>query len=82
MSSVVCPIYHEEKYIETCIKSIVLQDYPKDDLEILFVDGMSNDTTRAIVVEYSKIYPYIKLCSVECYEYWYSCCPWRDYHAT
>ena len=55
MSSVVCPIYHEEKYIETCIKSIVLQDYPKDDLEILFVDGMSNDTTRAIVVEYSKI---------------------------
>ena len=22
---------------------------------------MSNDTTRAIVVEYSKIYPYIKL---------------------
>ena len=61
MSSVVCPIYHEEKYIETCIKSIVLQDYPKDDLEILFVDGMSNDTTRSIVVEYSKIYPYIKL---------------------
>lgn len=61
MLSVVCPIYNEEKYIKGCIESIIAQDYPKDNLEVLFVDGMSGDTTRAIVVEYSKIYPYIKL---------------------
>ena len=46
MLSVVCPIYNEEKYIAKCIESLLKQDYPKDDLEILFVDGMSNDKTR------------------------------------
>ena len=50
MLSVVCPIYNEEKYIKGCIESIIAQDYPKDNLEVLFVDGMSGDTTRAIVV--------------------------------
>lgn len=46
MLSVICPIYNEEKYIAQCIESLLLQDYPKDDLEILFVDGMSTDKTR------------------------------------
>ena len=61
MLSVVCPIYNEEKYIRGCIESIVAQDYPKDCLEVLFVDGMSVDTTRGIVVEYSKRFPFIRL---------------------
>ena len=46
MLSVICPIYNEEKYIGQCVESILAQDYPKDDLEILFVDGMSTDDTR------------------------------------
>lgn len=50
MLSVICPIYNEEKYIGQCVESILAQDYPKDDLEILFVDGMSTDDTRCIVV--------------------------------
>ena len=41
MLSVICPIYNEEKYIQECIDSILRQDYPKDDLEVFFVDGMS-----------------------------------------
>ena len=45
MLSVICPIYNEEKYIGQCVESILAQDYPKDDLEILFVDGMSTDDT-------------------------------------
>ena len=49
MLSVICPIYNEEKYIGKCIESILKQDYPKDDLEVLFVDGMSTDRTREIV---------------------------------
>ena len=40
MLSVICPIYNEEKYIGQCVESILAQDYPKDDLEILFVDGI------------------------------------------
>lgn len=61
MLSVVCPIYNEEKYIAKCIDSILAQDYPKDDLEIIFVDGMSTDRTRQIVEEYSQKYPFIRL---------------------
>lgn len=61
MLSVICPIYNEEKYIAKCIHSILAQDYPKDDLEVIFVDGMSFDRTREIVAEYSAKYPFIRL---------------------
>lgn len=61
MLSVICPIYNEEKYIAKCIDSILAQDYPKDDLEVIFVDGMSKDRTREIVAEYAKKYPFIRL---------------------
>ena len=61
MLSVVCPIYNEEKYIAQCIDSILRQDYPKEDLEILFVDGMSTDHTREIIDGYIAKYPFIRL---------------------
>ena len=61
MLSVVCPVYNEEKYISQCIESILEQDYPKDDLEIIFVDGISNDKTRDIITSYSMNYPFIKM---------------------
>ena len=59
--SIICPIYNEEKYIVNCIESIIGQDYSKDDLEVIFVDGMSTDRTREIVVEYSTCYSFIRL---------------------
>ncbi len=61
MLSVICPIYNEEKYIGACIESILAQDYPKDDLEVIFADGMSTDRTRKIVAEYAARYPWIRL---------------------
>lgn len=61
MLSVVCPIYNEEKYISKCIDSLLQQKYPKNNLEILFVDGMSIDRTRDIVQDYSIKYPFIRL---------------------
>ena len=61
MLSVICPIYNEEKYIGPCIESILAQDYPKDDLEVIFADGMSTDRTRAIVAEYAAKCPFIRL---------------------
>lgn len=61
MLSVICPIYNEEKYIRGCIESILKQDYPKDDLEVIFADGMSTDRTREIVAEYAIKYPWIRL---------------------
>ena len=61
MLSVICPIYNEEKYIAQFLDSLLIQDYPKDDLEILLVDGMSKDRTREIVAEYIAKYPFIRL---------------------
>ena len=61
MISIVCPIYNEEKYIARCIDSILAQDYPKDDMEVILVDGMSTDGTRKIVADYATQYPFIRL---------------------
>lgn len=61
MLTVICPIYNEEKYIARCIESIMQQDYPKDDLEVLFVDGMSTDRTREIITGYLPQCPYIRV---------------------
>lgn len=51
------PIYNEEKYIENCIKSLLQQDYPIDDMEWIFVDGGSKDKTKEIIESYQKQYP-------------------------
>lgn len=59
--SIVCPIYNEEKYISVCIKSILAQDFPKDDLEVIFADGMSTDGTRRIVSSYAEKFPFIRM---------------------
>ena len=61
MLSVICPIYNEERYIQECIESILRQDYPKDDLEVFFVDGMSRDRTRELIEPYIKQYPFMHL---------------------
>ena len=61
MLSVICPIYNEEKYIAQFLESLLKQDYPKGDLEILLIDGMSKDKTREIVLEYINRYPFIRI---------------------
>ena len=61
MLTIICPIYNEEKYIGRCIESIMAQDYPKDDLEVLFVDGMSTDRTREIIDTYLPQCPYLRV---------------------
>lgn len=55
--SVVMPVYNEEKYINNCIDSLLLQDYPKERMEWIFVDGMSTDKTKYIIEKYIKQYP-------------------------
>jgi len=47
--SVIIPCRNEEKYISSCIKSILKTDYPKNKIEILIIDGMSTDKTLSII---------------------------------
>ncbi len=50
--SVIVPCLNEERFISKCLDSILKQDYPKERLEVLIVDGMSKDRTREIVKQY------------------------------
>ena len=55
--SVVMPVYNEEKYIKNCIESLLLQDYPKNLMEWIFVDGMSSDNTVELIKKYKEKFP-------------------------
>ena len=59
--SIIIPCRNEEKYIAKCLDSIISQDYPKENLEVLVVDGMSEDNTREIVKKYAEKSLFIKL---------------------
>lgn len=59
--SVIIPCRNEEKFIAKCLDSILLQDYPKESLEILVVDGASTDKTKEIIKSYTEKYPFIRL---------------------
>lgn len=59
--SVLIPTRNEEKYISTCLDSVIANDYPKELTEIFVVDGESTDNTRVIVEKYTSKFPNIKL---------------------
>ncbi|MBO4851168.1 MAG: glycosyltransferase family 2 protein [Prevotella sp.] len=47
--SVIIPVLNEALHVENCLNSISAQDYPASQMEILVVDGMSDDGTRDII---------------------------------
>ena len=59
--SIIIPVRNEEKFIARCLQSVVDQDYPQDRMEVLVVDGGSQDRTREIGSEFSSRYPLIEL---------------------
>lgn len=52
--SVVIPCRNEKKHIKQCVESILASDYKN--LEILVVDGMSDDGTRIVLSELSQLH--------------------------
>ncbi len=59
--SIIIPCLNEEKYISTCLDSLLESDYDTSKMEVLVVDGLSSDKTREIVKDYTEKYSYIKL---------------------
>ncbi len=59
--SIIIPCLNEEKYIAICLDSLLESDYDKSKMEVLVVDGMSQDKTREIVQEYHEKYSFIHL---------------------
>ena len=55
MISIVVPTFNEEKNIKRCLKALLNQTIPRDQIEIIVVDGNSNDHTREIAAEFADI---------------------------
>ena len=67
--SIIVPIYNVEKYLDCCLKSIMMQTYKN--LEIILVNDGSIDNSLKICYKYKKIDDRIivinnKNCGVSC----------------
>jgi len=59
--SIIIPVRNERAYIGACLDSILVGSYPLELMEILVVDGSSDDGTREAVLSYAARYPCIQL---------------------
>ncbi len=59
--SIVIPMRNEEKRIAGCLYSILANDFPKDELEIIIADGRSEDRSREIVERFAVQHRNIRL---------------------
>ncbi len=59
--SVIMPVRNEASFIRLSVGSVLAQDYPGDELEVIIADGMSTDETRTIVASMQAEHPNIRL---------------------
>lgn len=55
--SILLVVKNEEKYIGSLLDALIQQDFPKQEYEIIIVDGNSTDQTLKIVKQYQSAYP-------------------------
>ena len=60
-ASILVPVLNEEDFIENCLLSIISKTRDLSDMEILVIDGGSEDKTLDIVQNLIKQHAYIKL---------------------
>ena len=65
MVSVLVPCRNERAHIARCLESILANDYPAERLEILVIDGQSDDGTADVIRSYAASAPPIRLLSNE-----------------
>ncbi|MDH5739403.1 MAG: glycosyltransferase family 2 protein [Nitrospira sp.] len=61
MLSVIVPCRNESQHIEACVRSILNQDRPAEDVEIIVADGLSEDGTREILKRLMSEYPELRV---------------------
>ena len=59
--SLIIPCHNEKDYIESCIQSLLAQDLPGGNFEIIVADGLSNDGTRDILAWLAGEYACLRL---------------------
>jgi cellulose synthase/poly-beta-1,6-N-acetylglucosamine synthase-like glycosyltransferase len=59
--TIIIPCRNEVRHISTCLESLIETTFPKQRLQILVVDGMSDDGTREQIEGFSARYPFVQL---------------------
>lgn len=63
--SIIIPVYNVERYLSDCLTSVVNQDIPSDEYEIIVINDGSPDNSLVIAEDYSKQYCNIRIISQE-----------------
>ncbi len=59
--SVVIPVRDEARFLPTCLDAVLAQEYPRDRLEVIVVDGGSQDASRAIAEARARTDPRVRV---------------------
>ncbi|MBQ8298923.1 MAG: glycosyltransferase [Clostridia bacterium] len=57
--SIICPCYNVEKYLETCVNSVAIQNI--GNFEMILVNDGSTDSTPTLCDEFAKKFDFIKV---------------------
>lgn len=58
--AIVIPTLNEERFISRCLDSIIKQTFKFEKMDVMIIDGGSNDKTKDIVTEYQKSHQNIR----------------------
>jgi cellulose synthase/poly-beta-1,6-N-acetylglucosamine synthase-like glycosyltransferase len=59
--SVVIPCRNEEKHIAFCVQSLFENGFDQSQMEVLVIDGMSTDSTPALLNDLTTKYPHLRV---------------------
>jgi len=59
--TVVMVVRNEAPFMARALELVLAQDYPRDRMEIIVADGLSDDGTRDVLAEYQAKYPFIQV---------------------
>ncbi len=59
--SLIIPVYNVEKYLDHCIKSVIMHNPEEYGMEVILVDDGSTDDTGNICDHYADVYDYIRV---------------------
>ncbi len=54
--SIIMPVRNEGNFIAKSLGAVMSQDYPRERMEVIVVDGISTDSTRLVVESFKKNY--------------------------
>ena len=63
--SIIVPVYNVEKYLAECLDSLLEQNLPKSDYEIICVNDGSQDGSGMILTAYAEKFPNIRVANKE-----------------